>query len=130
MATHRAFAARPGSGDRAETAPFVTAARAPSRESGVQSQCAFAAAGRRLLFASTQSACHPKEPIMFDRLFMPALTFTLLVAAAAAFAGDFAETLQASQIVKLERVIITAQRELPATPLAHADASLAVIVTR
>ena len=50
---------------------------------------------------------------MFDRLFMPALTFTLLVAATAAFATEFSAghaqtTAGAQPIVTLERVVVTA----------------------
>ena len=61
---------------------------------------------------------------MLDRLFMPALTFTLLVAATAAFAAEFStghadRAMQAQAVVTLERVIVTA----PAAdvPLARAE---------
>ena len=58
---------------------------------------------------------------MFDRLLMPALTFTLLCASLAAFAVDAVQSRQRSQtVVQLERVVISAARELPATPLALA----------
>ncbi len=68
---------------------------------------------------------------MFDRLLMPALTFTLLAAALAAFAADAMQSRQPSQaVVHLERVVITAARELPATPLALADSAEAVAVVR
>ena len=65
---------------------------------------------------------------MFDRTFMPALTFTLLVAAFSAFAGEIAQS-SATQpkVERLERVVITAQRGLPATPVASADAPAPVI---
>jgi len=58
---------------------------------------------------------------MFDRLLMPALTFTLLTAALGAFAADALQSRQAVPVVQLERVVITAARELPATPVAQAD---------
>ena len=51
---------------------------------------------------------------MLDRLFMPALTFTLLVAATAAFANEFsaghAQTATGAKpiVVTLERVVVTA----------------------
>ena len=51
---------------------------------------------------------------MLDRLFMPALTFTLLVAATAAFANEFsaghAHTATGAKpiVVTLERVVVTA----------------------
>lgn len=59
---------------------------------------------------------------MLDRLFMPALTFTLLVAATAAFATEFATgspAASAEPVVVLERVVVTALRELP--KMAHAE---------
>jgi hypothetical protein len=59
---------------------------------------------------------------MFDRLFMPALTFTLLVAGLAAFSSEIVVGVQTPpQIVQLERVVVGAPRELPATPVARAD---------
>lgn len=48
---------------------------------------------------------------MLDRLFMPALTFTLLVAATAAFAAEFVAGQGAQEtqlVVTLERVVVTA----------------------
>lgn len=66
---------------------------------------------------------------MFDRLFMPALTFTLLVAGFAAFASEIVQGAeQQAHIVQLERVVVSAPRELSAVPLARAegDASGAV----
>jgi hypothetical protein len=50
---------------------------------------------------------------MLDRLFMPALTFTLLVAATAAFAVEFSSDQRQSAspapiVVMLERVVVTA----------------------
>jgi hypothetical protein len=68
---------------------------------------------------------------MFDRLFMPALTFTLLAAGFAAFASEIAQGADLQpQIVQLERVVVSAPRELSAVPLARAeaDASGAVFV--
>jgi hypothetical protein len=66
---------------------------------------------------------------MFDRLFMPALTFTLLVAGVAAFAGDFVgDPGMQAQVEQLERVVVSAPRELPATPVARADADAAATV--
>jgi hypothetical protein len=70
---------------------------------------------------------------MFDRFFMPALTFTLLAAALAAFVADIAQDHQVTpQVVQLERVQISARRELPATPLARADGdgATSAVVTR
>jgi len=70
---------------------------------------------------------------MFDSFFMPALTFTLLAAALAAFVADIAQGQQVTpRVVQLERVQIVARRELPATPLARADGDIAtaVVVTR
>ena len=50
---------------------------------------------------------------MLDRLFMPALTFTLLVAAAAAFAAELPagqgnRAARGQTVVMLERVVVTA----------------------
>jgi hypothetical protein len=58
---------------------------------------------------------------MLDRLFMPALTFTLLVAATAAFAAEFAVDARAdeAQVVRLERVVVTAKAQ--AVPVALAE---------
>ena len=63
---------------------------------------------------------------MLDRLFMPALTFTLLVAATAAFAAEFStghpdRAMQAQAVVTLERVVVTA----PAADLSLARAQRA-----
>ena len=57
---------------------------------------------------------------MLDRLFMLALTFTLLVAATAAFAAEFAVDARAdeAQVVRLERVFVTAARDF--APVARA----------
>jgi len=66
---------------------------------------------------------------MFDRLLMPALTFTMLLAALAAFVADLAPSgAPPSQLVRLEQVVVHAQRELPLTPLARADATASVTV--
>ena len=70
---------------------------------------------------------------MFDRLFMPALTFTLLVAATAAFANEFAagqaqSTADAQPIVMLERVVVTASAAGPA--LARAEQAGNATATR
>jgi hypothetical protein len=66
---------------------------------------------------------------MFDRLFMPALTFTLLIAGFAAFADEIARGYAATlQVVQLERVVVSAPRELPAMPLARAATATAPIV--
>ena len=63
---------------------------------------------------------------MLDRLFMPALTFTLLVAATAAFAAEFSTghpdaVDQAQAVVTLERVVVTAPA--PALTLAAREAA-------
>ena len=58
---------------------------------------------------------------MLDRLFMPALTFTLLAAATAAFTAEFVAgpgAREPQQVVTLERVVVTAAREL--APVARA----------
>ena len=58
---------------------------------------------------------------MLDRLFMPALTFTLLVAATAAFTAEFVAGpggREPQQVVTLERVVVTAAREF--APVARA----------
>jgi hypothetical protein len=66
---------------------------------------------------------------MAERFFMPALTFTTLAAALAAFTAEIVQSNVAQpQLVQLERVVITATRELPATPLARADADRASVV--
>jgi len=66
---------------------------------------------------------------MFDRLFMPALTFTLLIAASAALASEIVQGADIRpRIVRLERVVVSASRELPATPVARAGAATAAIV--
>jgi hypothetical protein len=70
---------------------------------------------------------------MFDRFFMPALTFTLLAAALAAFVADIAQgQIVSPQVTQRERVQISARRELQPTPLAQADAdrSTAAVVAR
>lgn len=61
---------------------------------------------------------------MTDRIFLPALTFVLLVAAASAFAIDLmhSRAAQPQGVVQLERVVIVAQRE---TPVALAVAAAA-----
>ena len=65
---------------------------------------------------------------MLDRLFMPALTFTLLVAAMVAFAVEFStghvadHAIQAQEdVVTLERVVVTAPA--PALTLAAREAA-------
>ena len=66
---------------------------------------------------------------MIDRLFMPALTFTMLAAALAAFATDAVQSQSSVQtVVQLERVVISAPRELPAMPVAQADVAPAAAV--
>jgi hypothetical protein len=66
---------------------------------------------------------------MFDRLFMPALTFTLLIASLAAFAADLAQSPSPPvQVVRLERVVISAAREI--SPLAKADAAAPAAIVR
>jgi hypothetical protein len=79
-------------------------------------------AAPRVHFIATRATL--EEPTMFDRLFMPALTFTLLIAGFAAFADDIARSAPTPpQVVQLERVVVVgAQRELPTTPVARADA--------
>ncbi len=67
---------------------------------------------------------------MFDRLLMPALTFLLLTAALVAFAADALQSRRAVPVVQLERVVITAARERPATPLALADAASVKVAVR
>jgi len=87
----------------------------------VASRFSAAAAAPRVRFNATEATL--EEPIMLDRLFLPALTFTLLAAALAAFAADMAQgSVTQAPVVQLERVVVIAQRELPATPLASADA--------
>lgn len=62
---------------------------------------------------------------MLDRLFMPALTFMLLVAATAAFTAEFVAgpgAREPQQVVTLERVVVTAAREFaPVARAAQAD---------
>jgi hypothetical protein len=61
---------------------------------------------------------------MFDRIFMPVLTFAMLVSALGAFAFDLSRDSAApTRVVQLERVVVQAQRELPATPVARADST-------
>ncbi len=61
---------------------------------------------------------------MFERLFMPALTLTMLAAALGAFVTEIAQShLPPQRIVQLDRVVVSAQRPLPATPVARADAA-------
>ena len=64
---------------------------------------------------------------------MPALTFTLLVAGARCLRRRRSSRdpgLQ-PQVVQLERVVVNAPRELPATPVARADADApATVVVR
>ena len=67
---------------------------------------------------------------MFDRLLMPALTFTLLAAALGAFAADALQSRQAVPVVQLERVVITAPRERPAAPLALAETAAVKVALR
>jgi hypothetical protein len=81
--------------------------------------------------ACIEAAPHRKEPIMLDRLFMPALTFTLLVAATAAFAAEFAVgpgARETQQIVTLERVVVTATREF--APVAQATQAEGAVTLR
>ena len=59
---------------------------------------------------------------MIDRLFLPALTFVVLVATASAFAAEVVHSRAPQSIVQLERVVIIGQRELPATPVAQTGA--------
>lgn len=64
---------------------------------------------------------------MIDRLLMPALTFALLVAALCAFAADMMSSRTPPQhVAKLERVVVAAQRELPATQVVRAEPLRAV----
>lgn len=59
---------------------------------------------------------------MIDRLLMPALTFALLVAALLAFAADLAQSRTPPQrVVKLDRVVVVAQRDMPATQMVRAE---------
>ena len=68
---------------------------------------------------------------MFDRLLMPALTFTLLCASLAAFAAAAVQSRQHQQtVVQLERVVISAARELPAAPLALAGNAAIKVAAR
>ncbi len=69
---------------------------------------------------------------MFDRLFMPALTFTLLVAGLATFCAELARGDRTQpQVVHLERVVVSAPRALPPLPMASADADRpATVVVR
>jgi|APFre7841882630_1041343.scaffolds.fasta_scaffold208899_1 hypothetical protein len=69
---------------------------------------------------------------MFDRLFLPALTFTVLVAGLAAFSAEIVPGDRApSQIVQLERIVVRAPRALPETPVAQTDAERpATVVVR
>ena len=51
---------------------------------------------------------------MFDRLFMPALTFCVLAASIGAFAADLAQSQpRAEAVVQLDPVVVTSPRELP-----------------
>jgi len=63
---------------------------------------------------------------MFDRLFLPALAFVVLVAATSAFAIDALHSAALpshTNVVQLERVVIVAKRA-PATPtVAVADSA-------
>ena len=67
---------------------------------------------------------------MFDRMLMPTLTFTLLTAALGAFVADALQSRQAVPVVQLERVVITATRELPGTPLALAETASVKVAVR
>jgi len=59
---------------------------------------------------------------MIDRLLMPALTFTVMVAALLAFATDLVQSnTSPHRVVQLERVLVVAQRELPATQVVRAE---------
>jgi len=68
---------------------------------------------------------------MFDRLFMPALTFALLSAALAAFAAEIVQShAPRVHVVQLERVVVSAQRELASASLAKADAAAHAAIVR
>jgi BarA-like signal transduction histidine kinase len=59
---------------------------------------------------------------MIDRLLMPTLTFVVLIAAPIAFAADLtAHRLPTQRVVQLERVVIVAQRSMPALQLVRAE---------
>jgi hypothetical protein len=71
----------------------------------------------------------PQEPIMIDRIFLPALVFVMLVGALAAFVADVRPSAAApQQVVRLQRVVVTAQREQAATPVARAETAQAAVV--
>ena len=59
---------------------------------------------------------------MFDRILMPALTFGVMIASLGAFAADIALN-RTEPVLQLERVVVTGHRELPATPVAQAEAA-------
>jgi len=65
---------------------------------------------------------------MIDRTFLPALVFVMLVGALAAFVADVTPSQAPPQVVQLQRVVVTAQRELPATPVARAETAPAAVV--
>jgi len=69
---------------------------------------------------------------MFDRLFMPALTFTLLIAGFAAFSAEVVQGHPTqTSVAQLERVVVSAPREQLPSPVARAEAELpATIVVR
>jgi hypothetical protein len=61
---------------------------------------------------------------MFDRLFLPALAFVVLVAATSAFAIDALHSAALpshTKVVQLERVVIVAKRDATAATIAVAD---------
>ena len=61
---------------------------------------------------------------MFDRLFLPALAFVVLVAATSAFAIDALHSAALpshTNVVQLERVVIVAKRDATAATIAVAD---------
>lgn len=69
---------------------------------------------------------------MFDRLFMPALTFTLLIAGLAAFSAEIVQGAPTQPaVVQLERVVVNVPRELPESPVARAEADTpATVIVR
>jgi hypothetical protein len=83
----------------------------------------------RVRFDATEAIL--EEPTMFDRLCLPALTFTLLASASAALTVDALQARVAGQsVVQLERVVVVARRALPATPVAQAEPLRPVAVIR
>jgi hypothetical protein len=66
---------------------------------------------------------------MLDHLFLPALTFTLLVAAAAAFTAEAStDSAAPTRVEVLERVLVTVPRL--ATPVARDDHAATATVLR